>query len=219
MPERPEKRNQIVEPAAAVALLLAARRLYVRRIRIALELDAARQGAYLMRAAEVYANAVRRAALMTQRHVRSELRRIGAGTAAPLGEVARADAFRIETISRLTALQNDLVATVAVSPEATRPAAVAAAVSAAGERSKQLSADLPYVIESAALAVYGPLLGIDDYYWVTARDDRVRPGHARLDGTRQRWDSPPDVGGGRRLHAGQDYRCRCRAALVLPLPR
>lgn len=216
MPERPEKRNQLVEPAAAVALLLAARRLYVRRIRIALRLDPARQGAYLMRAAEVYANAVRRAALATQRHVRTELRRLGAGTAPPLGEVARADSYRIETISRLTALQNELVATVAAAPEALREATVERATNVASERAGQLSLDLPYVIESAALAVYGPLLGIEDYFWITSRDDRVRSGHARLDGTRQRWDSPPDVGGGRRLHAGQDYRCRCRAALILP---
>ncbi len=47
-------------------------------------------------------------------------------------------------------------------------------------------------------------LGISEYTWRTAQDERVRPTHQVLDGTPQRWDSPPSVG-----HPGQDIQCRC----------
>ncbi len=49
-------------------------------------------------------------------------------------------------------------------------------------------------------------LGIEEYIWRTAGDDRVREEHAALDGTRQRWDDPPPDG-----HPGQAVRCRCIA--------
>jgi SPP1 gp7 family putative phage head morphogenesis protein len=66
-------------------------------------------------------------------------------------------------------------------------------------------------------------VGIESYIWTTSGDDRVRgldpndsTDHASLDGTVQRWDNPPDVGDGRRLHPGEDYQCRCTAFPVLP---
>lgn len=65
-------------------------------------------------------------------------------------------------------------------------------------------------------------VGIESYIWTTAGDDRVRDGsdgpldHAVLDGQTFRWDNPPDVGDGRRLHPGEDYQCRCTAFPVLP---
>ena len=54
-------------------------------------------------------------------------------------------------------------------------------------------------------------LGIQEYTWRTAQDERVRPTHQVLDGTPQRWDSPPSVG-----HPGQDVSCRCVAIPVVP---
>ena len=51
-------------------------------------------------------------------------------------------------------------------------------------------------------------IGISEYTWRTAQDERVRPTHQVLDGTPQRWDSPPSVG-----HPGQDISCRC-----VPIP-
>lgn len=59
-------------------------------------------------------------------------------------------------------------------------------------------------------------VGINQYQWVTSRDERVREGHAALDGTIQSWDSPPDVGDGRFEHPGGDYQCRCVAVPVPP---
>ena len=54
-------------------------------------------------------------------------------------------------------------------------------------------------------------LGIEEYVWRTAQDERVRPTHAALDGTRQRYDSPPSVG-----NPGEDVMCRCVAIPVIP---
>ena len=54
-------------------------------------------------------------------------------------------------------------------------------------------------------------LGIQEYTWRTAQDERVRPTHQVLDGTPQRWDNPPSVG-----HPGQDISCRCVAIPVVP---
>jgi len=36
--------------------------------------------------------------------------------------------------------------------------------------------------------------GVEQYVWVTARDERVRPEHEALDGTVQRWDTPTSEG-------------------------
>ena len=49
-------------------------------------------------------------------------------------------------------------------------------------------------------------VNIFDYVWRTRRDERVRPTHQALEGSRQRWDSPPATG-----HPGQAHLCRCRA--------
>ena len=46
--------------------------------------------------------------------------------------------------------------------------------------------------------------GISEYTWRTAQDERVRATHQALEGSRQRWDTPPGVG-----HPGQDILCRC----------
>ena len=54
-------------------------------------------------------------------------------------------------------------------------------------------------------------LGISEYTWRTAQDERVRPSHQVLDGTPQRWDSPPSVG-----HPKEDIQCRCVAIPVIP---
>ena len=54
-------------------------------------------------------------------------------------------------------------------------------------------------------------LGIQEYTWRTAQDERVRPTHQVLDGTPQRWNSPPSVG-----HPGQDIQCRCVPIPLIP---
>ena len=53
-------------------------------------------------------------------------------------------------------------------------------------------------------------LGIQEYTWRTAQDERVRVTHQALEGSRQKWDSPPAVG-----YPGEDILCRCVAIPVI----
>ena len=66
-------------------------------------------------------------------------------------------------------------------------------------------------------------LGIEEYTWQTARDERVRPSHRALQGKICRWDDPSvyrDPGNGTEWHPrsniggyvgtpGSDFQCRC----------
>jgi SPP1 gp7 family putative phage head morphogenesis protein len=54
--------------------------------------------------------------------------------------------------------------------------------------------------------------GITGYIWDTSKDQRVRPMHKDLEGTKQSWDDPPVTNeAGDRNHPGGDYQCRCNA--------
>jgi SPP1 gp7 family putative phage head morphogenesis protein len=60
--------------------------------------------------------------------------------------------------------------------------------------------------------------GIVEYTWSGSLDERERPDHLLLEGTTQRWDSPPivDTKTGRREHPGGDFQCRCAGIPILP---
>lgn len=78
-------------------------------------------------------------------------------------------------------------------------------------------------------------VGVEQYKWLTSRDERVRKGdkmakgaidptgdnHERLDGKIFRWDTPPlvDRKRGRACHPGEDYQCRCSAIPIIDLDR
>jgi SPP1 gp7 family putative phage head morphogenesis protein len=82
------------------------------------------------------------------------------------------------------------------------------------------------IARDQTLKVYGSIqearqteAGIVEYTWSTSLDERVRHRHSELEGTTQRWDSPPvvDPRTGRRGHPGSgDYNCRCCALPILP---
>lgn len=61
-------------------------------------------------------------------------------------------------------------------------------------------------------------VGVEEYDWDTSDDERVRPAHAALEGTRHAWNDPPivDPRTGRKAHPGGDYQCRCQAIPVFP---
>jgi len=59
--------------------------------------------------------------------------------------------------------------------------------------------------------------GITEYEWSTSGDERVRPGHARLNGRRFKYADPPVVDeSGRTANPGEDYSCRCVAVPLIP---
>ncbi len=50
-------------------------------------------------------------------------------------------------------------------------------------------------------------VGVNEYIWNTAHDERVRDSHREKQGKKFSWDNPPaDTG-----HPGEDYNCRCVA--------
>ena len=54
-------------------------------------------------------------------------------------------------------------------------------------------------------------LGVEEYRWVTAGDERVRKTHRDNNKQVFRWDSPPDETG----HPGEDIQCRCIAQPII----
>lgn len=59
-------------------------------------------------------------------------------------------------------------------------------------------------------------VGVTSYRWSTSKDERVREGHAKLEGRTFRFADPPVVDpSGRRANPGQDFQCRCVAIPVL----
>ena len=59
-------------------------------------------------------------------------------------------------------------------------------------------------------------VGSTGYIWRTVGDGAVRKTHAKLNGTVQRWDSPPLVEKGIRAHPGTIWNCRCYASPIFP---
>ena len=58
--------------------------------------------------------------------------------------------------------------------------------------------------------------GVEQYDWSTSQDERVRPMHAALEGSRQRFDSPPVTNEeGETNNPGEDIQCRCIALPVV----
>ena len=65
-----------------------------------------------------------------------------------------------------------------------------------------------------AMGWFLPEGGFQYYVWVTKKDDRVRPDHARLEGRICNWNDPPlaDSRYSIYAHPGQTWGCRCEAA-------
>jgi SPP1 gp7 family putative phage head morphogenesis protein len=58
--------------------------------------------------------------------------------------------------------------------------------------------------------------GVEEYFWDTSQDERVRETHADLHGEKFSWDAPPvSEADGSRYHPGQAFRCRCQAIPVI----
>lgn len=77
-------------------------------------------------------------------------------------------------------------------------------------RAKLIARDQIAKINGSVVKERHKQLGVDEYYWQTCKDERVRPKHRKREGEKFRWDSPPDGG-----HPSEEVNCRCGAIPVL----
>lgn len=78
-------------------------------------------------------------------------------------------------------------------------------------RARLIARDQTSKLNSALNQQRAQNLGVEEYIWRTAGDERVRPSHASKNGKRFRWDDPPKDTG----HPGQDIQCRCVAQPII----
>lgn len=78
-------------------------------------------------------------------------------------------------------------------------------------RARVIARDQTSKLNSALNQQRSQNLGVEEYIWRTAGDERVRPSHASKNGKRFRWDDPPKDTG----HPGQDIQCRCVAQPII----
>lgn len=81
------------------------------------------------------------------------------------------------------------------------------------KRAKLIARDQTSKLNSALNQQRQQNLGVEEYIWRTAGDDRVRSSHASKNGKVFRWDDPPKDTG----HPGQDIQCRCVAQPIIKL--
>lgn len=81
------------------------------------------------------------------------------------------------------------------------------------KRAKLIARDQTQKLNSAMNQKRQENLGIEEYIWITSKDERVRETHKQNNGKRFRWDSPPPKTG----HPGEDIQCRCVAQPIINL--
>lgn len=80
-------------------------------------------------------------------------------------------------------------------------------------RAKVIARDQSSKLNSALNQQRQQNLGIEEYVWRTAGDERVRESHRSKNGKVFRWDDPPaDTG-----HPGTDIQCRCVAQPIIKI--
>lgn len=81
------------------------------------------------------------------------------------------------------------------------------------KRAKVIARDQSSKLNSALTQQRSQNLGVEEYIWRTAGDERVRDSHRTKNGKIFRWDNPPKDTG----HPGQDIQCRCVAQPIIKL--
>lgn len=75
----------------------------------------------------------------------------------------------------------------------------------ARDQTSKLNADLNRIRQQQA--------GVNEYDWLTSREERVREDHRRVNGKRYKYGEQTDVNSG--AEPGQDIQCRCIAQAVI----
>lgn len=78
-------------------------------------------------------------------------------------------------------------------------------------RARLIARDQSSKLNSALNQQRSQNLGVEEYVWRTAGDERVRDSHKTKNGKVFRWDNPPKDTG----HPGQDIQCRCVAQPII----
>lgn len=79
-------------------------------------------------------------------------------------------------------------------------------------RAQMVAHNEVHALSTDVVAYWAREAGSGGYYWITSRDERVRHGHAILDGRACSWDDPPNTGRREGFnHPGHPPGCRCRA--------
>lgn len=78
-------------------------------------------------------------------------------------------------------------------------------------RAKFIARDQMAKLNASITEAKQTALGIKEYEWVTAGDERVRESHREKNGQTFLWSNPPDDTG----HPGEDYNCRCIARPII----
>ena len=79
------------------------------------------------------------------------------------------------------------------------------------KRARLIARDQTSKLNSALNQQRSQNLGVEEYDWRTANDERVRDSHKSKNGKTFRWDTPPKDTG----HPGQDIQCRCVAQAII----
>lgn len=80
-------------------------------------------------------------------------------------------------------------------------------------RAKLIARDQSSKLNSALTQQRSQNLGVTEYVWRTAQDERVRRSHRSKNGRTFQWDNPPSDTG----HPGNDIQCRCIAQPIINL--
>lgn len=81
------------------------------------------------------------------------------------------------------------------------------------KRAKLIARDQTSKLNAALSQQRQQNLGVEEYVWRTAGDDRVRDSHISKNGKIFRWDDPPSDTG----HPGHDIQCRCVAQAIVKI--
>jgi len=81
------------------------------------------------------------------------------------------------------------------------------------KRARLIARDQSSKLNSALSQQRQQNLGVEEYIWRTAGDERVRENHRSKNGKTFRWDDPPKDTG----HPGQAIQCRCVAQPIIKL--
>lgn len=159
-------------------------------------------------------------------HNAREFRRVTGVTAPAVPLASRLEEFRKRNVSLISSIDDNLLTEVddllvSAYEKGQRHEVLAKRIEerfgVSESRAALIARDQTAKLNAAVTKVRQTEAGIVEYTWLSARDERVRDRHKELNGTRQRWDSPPivDKKSGRRGHPGEDIQCRCVAVPVI----